>query len=185
MTDQQPPAGGRTETRRVPTSEEPAPRRAPLIQVDSGRNQHGGSRTSPRMRLDLLQIVGWILGLYFLVSGLVAIARAGFDELSLFEPAVEVGGLPLTPLLALLYLVAGIALLAGSTGEVKERGLRIGGVLLGVVGAVWLIEPDSFAEYLGVSSDSGAMMLTLAVLLVAASFVPPLSVVRPGVRQDG
>lgn len=183
VTDQQPPTGDPSETRRVPAAWEPAPRRAPLIQVDATRNLQDGSRTSPRMRVDLLQIVGWILGLYFLVASLVALARAGFEDMALFDPTVEVGGFPLTPLLALLYLVVGVGLLAASTGVVKERGLRIGGVLLGVVGAVWLIEPDPFTEYLGVVRDSGAMLLTLAVLLLAASFVPPLSVARPGVRE--
>jgi hypothetical protein len=182
VTAQQPPTGG-SETRRVPTAGEAGTRRAPLIQVDAARNLHDGGRTAPRMRVDLLQIVGWILGLYFLVAGLVALARAGFEDMALFDPTVEVGGLPLTPLLALLYLVMGVALLASSTGTVKERGLRIGAVLLGVVGAVWLIEPEPFTEYLGVVRDSGAMLLTLAVLLAAASFVPPLSVARPGMRE--
>lgn len=183
MSDQQPPAGDQSETRRVPVAQEPTPRRAPLIQVDAARNLQDGSRTSPRMRLDLLQIVGWVLGLYFLIAGLVALARAGFEDMALFDPTVEVGGLPLTPLLALLYLIIGVSLLAGSTGVVKERGLRIGAVLLGVVATVWLIEPDPFNEYLGVVRDSGAMLLTLAVLLLAASFVPPLSVARPGVPE--
>jgi hypothetical protein len=183
VTAQQPPTGDQSATRRVPTAQEPAPRKAPFIQVDATRNLQDGGRTTPRMRVDVLQIVGWILGLYFLVSGLVALARAGFEDMALFDPTVEVGGFPLTPLLALLYLIIGVGLLAASTGIVKERGLRIAGVLLGVVGAVWLIEPDPFTEYLGVVRDSGAMMLTLAVLLVAASFVPPLSVARPGVPE--
>lgn len=161
-----------------------APRRQPLVQVDAKRNLYDGGRTAPRMRLDFLQIVAWLLALYLLVAGLVALARAGFDELGVFRPTVEVGGLPLTPLLALLYLLLGVALLAAATGPIKERGLRIGGVLLGVVGAVWLIEPDSFTEYLGVVRESGAALLTMAVLLVVASFVPPLSVTRPGMGTD-
>ena len=158
-------------------------RRVPLVQVEEGRHLYDGGRASPRMRLDLLQIVAWALGLYLLVAGLVALARAGFEDIGLFEPTVEVGGLPMTPLLALLQLLIGIALLGAATGVVHERGLRIGGVLLGILGAVWLIEPVAFEPYLGVVRDSGAAWLTMAVVLVAASFVPPLSVRRPGVSQ--
>jgi hypothetical protein len=174
---QQRPAGDPEATGQVP-------RQVPRIQVEDTRVVHDASRTSPRMRLDVLQLVAWVLGLYFLVAGLVAIARAGFDEIGLFEPTVEVGGLPMTPLLALLQLLIGLALLGAATGVVHERGLRIGGVLLGVVGAVWLIEPGAFEPYLGVVRDSGVVWLAMAVVLVGVSFVPPVSVARPGVTPS-
>lgn len=166
-----------------PGDEPSETRRAPLVQVDATRNLQQGGRTTPRMRLDALQLVAWAVGLYQLVAGLVAVARAGFD-LGPYEPVVVVGGLPTSPLLALVQVVIGVALLAAATGAVHERGLRVGGVLLGVVGAVWLIEPGAFATYLGVDRDSGAAWLTMGVLLAGASFVPPLSVARPGVRQE-
>ena len=168
-----------------PAADQNATRQVPRVQVEDTRSAvYDGSRTSPRMRLDALQIVAWALGLYFLVAGLVALARAGFDEIGLFEPTVEVGGLPMTPLLALLQLLMGLSLLGAATGVVNERGLRIGGVLLGVIGAVWLIEPNAFEPYLGVVRDSGATWLTMAVVLVGTSFVPPLSIARPGVAQQ-
>jgi hypothetical protein len=163
-------------------AEHDATERVPLVQIHDDRTWADSGRTSPRMRFDVLQIAAWILGLYFVVAGLVVIARAGFDELALFEPVVEVGGMPATPLLGLLFLIVGVLLLAGGTGEVSERGLRIGGVLLGVVGAVWLIEPTPFTDYLGVVRDSGVTLLGMAVLLVATSFLPPLSIARPGVK---
>lgn len=75
------------------------------------------------MRFDVLQIGAWTVGLYLIVAGLVAVARAGFDDLGLFESVVEVGDQTATPLYALLWL------------------------------------------------------------LIAASFVPPLSIARPGVSQ--
>jgi hypothetical protein len=139
------------------------------------------SRTSPRMRFDLLQVVAWGSGLVVVVSGLVAVARAGFDDLGLSEPVVEVGGQPATPLLALLWLVVGMMLLVAATGEVAERQLRIGGLLLGILGTVWLIEPNAFIPYLGIDRDSGAVALGIGVALLAASYVPPLSIARPGV----
>jgi hypothetical protein len=162
------------ETRRIPT-------------VSTGTRAGGlppPGRESPRMRLDLLEIVAWIIGLYLIVAGLVAIARAGFEDLTLFEPAVQVGGLPVTPLLAILYLLVGAALLVAGTGAVAERGLRVGGVLIGIVGAVWLIEPGAFEPYLGVTAQNGLVMLVMGVALAAMSFVPPLLIQRPGAETE-
>jgi hypothetical protein len=150
----------------------------------AGREGGATGRTSPRMRLDLLQVVAWVLGLGFVVAGLVAIARAGFEELALTEPVVEVAGHAATPLLALLSLALGVALLAAGTGEVKERRLRIGGVVLAILGAVLLIEPAAFTPYLGVEGGSGSTLLVLGVALTTASFVPPLSLRRPGIRES-
>lgn len=137
-------------------------------------------RTSPRMRIDLLQIVAWAIGLYLIVAGLVAVARAGFDDLGLFSPVVQVSGLPVTPLLAMIYLVVSAGLLIAATGEVAEQGLRITGVLFGIVGTVWLIEPNAFEPYLGVTAQNGLVVLVMGIALAIASFVPPLSVLRPG-----
>jgi hypothetical protein len=157
-------------------------RRTQLIRVADRENIDPG-RTSPRMRFDLLQVIAWALGLALVVGGLVAVARAGFEDLGLTDPLVEVGGQPATPMLALLWLLLGIALLAAGTGEVSERGLRIGGVALGIVGAVWLIEHGAFSPYLGVDQESGRVVLVMGVALVASSYVPPLSIARPGVPE--
>lgn len=137
-------------------------------------------REAPRMRVDLLQIVAWAIGLYLVVAGLVALARTGFSDIGLFSPTVEVSGLPVTPLLAILYVLVGVGLLIAATGEVAQQGLRICGVLLGIVGTVWLIEPDAFEPYLGVTAQSGLVVLVMGVALAVASFVPPLYVLRPG-----
>ncbi|WP_052664993.1 hypothetical protein [Nitriliruptor alkaliphilus] len=156
--------------------------RTELIRVGD-RDAGDGSRTSPRMRFDILQISAWLVGLYLIVAGLVAVARSGFDDLALFEPVVHVGNQPATPLYALLWLVIGAALLTAATGSVAEQQLRIGGVLFAIAGLVFLIEPDAFTEYLGVTSDSGTMLLAIGALLTASSFVPPLSILRPGIRE--
>jgi len=145
------------------------------------RDDEPPSRTSPTVRLDLLQIVAWVVGLTLVVLSLVAIARAGFGELGLFEPVVEVGSLSTSPLLALLWLLVGVLLIAAATGEVDERGLRITGVVLAVTGLVWAVEPGAFEPYLGITSRSGVALLAEGVALTAASFVPPLAARRPGV----
>jgi hypothetical protein len=155
---------------------------APWITVAT-REPADHSRTSPRMRFDLLQLTAWSAGVTLIVAGLVVVARAGFEELELLGPVIEVAGLPATPLLAGLLVLLGALLLAAATGEVDDRGLRIVGVLLGIVGAVWLIEPAAFTPYLGIERSNGTAALLVGAALVVTSFVPPLSIRRPGVAQ--
>ncbi len=133
------------------------------------------------MRLDPLQLVAWAAGLHLVVSGLVVLARSGLDEPSLFGPVVEVAGLPASPLLGGLLVAIGAGSLTAATGEVDERGLRIGGVLLGIVGAVWTIEAGAFAAYLGITASNGTAAVIIGAGYVLASFVPPLAIRRPGV----
>lgn len=158
-------------------------RRTELIRVGDRGGGHGG-RTSPRMRFDLLQIAAWLVGLALVVAGLVAVARTRFEDLGLFEPVVEVGGQPATPLAALLWLLLGLFVLKAGTGSVEEQRLRIVGVLFATIGLVFLIEPDAFTDYLGGGARSASLLLTAGALLVATSFVPPLSIARPGIRED-
>lgn len=171
---------GYTEPPRPGRDPRPGPPKDPWVRVAT-REPDDHRRTSPRMRFDLLQVVSWVAGLCAVVAGLVMLARAGFDELSLVEPVVEVAGLSGTPLLALLLLLLGIVLLAAATGEVAERELRIGGAVIAIIGAVWLIEPAGFAPYLGVERGNGSAALLVGLAVSAVSFVPPLSIRRPGV----
>lgn len=176
----EPPTGARG---RVPPGGGAAggdPVRPRRIWVAARDEDHPG-RTSPYLRFDLLQLVAWAIGLAMVVLGLVAIARAGFAEIGLFDPVVEVAGLAATPLLALLWLLVGVLLIAAATGEVDDRGLRITGVVLGVVGVVWAVEPGAFEPYLGISARAGIVLLAKGAALTAASFVPPLATRRPGV----
>ncbi len=132
--------------------------RTELIRVGD-RGGGDGSRTSPRMRFDVLQIAAWVVGLVLIVAGLVALARTGFEDLGPFEPVVEIGTESATPLFAAIWLVLGIVVVAAGTGVVAERRLRILGVLFAIVGLVLLVEPDGFTEYLGAGPDSGTMPL--------------------------
>ena len=139
-----------------------------------------GERSSPGMRFDALQLAAWATGLTLVVAGLVALARAGFGDLTFVEPVIRVGGLPTTPFLALLLVLAGTGILTLATGVVDDRSLRIVGVVLGVIGVVWLIEPAAFTPYFGIGEENGAAALLIAVGLVLASFIPPLAIRRPG-----
>lgn len=164
------------ETRRIGRTPPPP---GPRVRVAT-RAEAAGDRSSPWMRFDLLQIVAWAIGLFLVVAGLVALARSGFDNLSLLDPVVEVTGLPATPMLALMLVLIGTAVLTLATGVVDDRSLRVSGVIFGVVGAVWLIEPGAFEPYLGIRAENGSAALFVGFVLTGASFVPPLLVRRPG-----
>lgn len=155
------------------------PARGPWIRVDD-RPGVMPERTAPRMRFDVLQLVGWAVGVWLLVVGLVALARTGLTEIEFTSPVVEVMGLTATPLLAGLLLVVGLMVLLLSTGTVEDRSLRLLGATIAIIGAVWLIEPAAFAPLLATERAHGTWTIATGVALSAASFVPPLSVRRPG-----
>ncbi|MEX1178431.1 MAG: hypothetical protein WEB09_08205 [Nitriliruptor sp.] len=154
-----------------------------LIRIGD-REGDGGSRTSPRMRFDILQLAAWTVGVVMVVAGLVALARAGIADIGLFEPVVDIGSQAATPVFAGVWILVGVLVLKAGTGAVGEQRLRIIGVLLAIVGLVLTIEPDAFAEYLGGGADPGTLPLAFGALLIAASFVPPISIARPGIRED-
>lgn len=162
---------------------DPAAPREPVVRIADRREMHY-HRAAPRMRLDPLQLVAWAAGLLLVIGGLIALARMGFENLALTEPVVEVADLAATPLLALILVLTGALLLTLSTGEVDERGLRLAGVLLGIVGVVWLVEPGAFRPYLGITARNGAAALVLGGVLAVTSFLPPLSIRRPGAPPE-
>jgi len=159
------------------------PPREPFVRI-ADRREGTYHRAAPRMRLDPLQLVAWAAGLLLVISGLIALARMGFENLALTDPVVEVADLPATPLLALILVLTGALFLTLATGEVDERALRLAGVLLGIVGVVWLVEPSAFRPYLGITARNGGAALMLGVVLAVSSFLPPLSIRRPGAPPE-
>lgn len=155
------------------------PVRPPWIRVDA---RGGGvyDRTSPRMRFDPLQLVAWTVGLWLVTSGVVGLARIGVDDIGWFEPRAEVAGAAVSPLLAGLLVLLGLLLLVLATGEVDDRGLRLLGAGCATAGLVWLIEPGAFEPYLATERTHGVRALVAGGSVAAASFLPPISIRRPG-----
>lgn len=125
--------------------------------------------------------VGWLVGGELIVVGLVALARAGFDDFDLFEPVVAVGPFHLTRLFALITLALGAITWAGTAGDADELGLRVLGAIMLVVGIVWMIEPGGFNRWLGTRSVDGTHYALIGVALIGFSMVPSF---RVGRRPD-
>ena len=113
-----------------------------------------------------------------IVVGLVALARAGFDDFDLFDPVASVGPYHLTRLFALITLVLGMVVWAGTAGTPDDLGLRVLGALLLVAGIVWVIEPGGFNQWLGTEVADGVHYAVLGAALIVFSLIPPFRVGR-------
>ena len=141
-----------------------------------GASEVRHSDRKPRYTIDPLQLVTVAVVVALLIHALALILRAGFDNFDLFDPHVQVAGLHGTRLSAVIEGVLGVVLLYGIVGIVDQTALRILGFLLGIAGAVLLIEPESLHQWLGVHEDNGAVALVVGVLLVLGSLTPVLNV---------
>lgn len=137
------------------------------------RRVEGGDWT-----IDPMMIAAVLTGIYLLVTGLVAIARAGFAELTPFEPVVVVGGLPHTPLLGVIEIILGLLVLyAGAVSGSGSTMTFLGGLFL-VLGLVWFIEPGAFQQYLGVDTANGVQHIVLGLVLGIAGQITPIVIRR-------
>lgn len=137
-----------------------------------------------RPRIDLLPWVGWPLGAELIIVGLVGLARAGFGDFDLFDPIVSVGPLHVTRLAALISIVIGLIVWAGSFGSPDDLGLRVLGALMLVMGIVWLIEPDGFRQWLGTERADGLHYAGVGAVLIVFSLIPPFRLGRPARSEE-
>ena len=152
---------------------------SPRASASARRTEWKAVPVDDRPLLDLLGWVGWLVGGEMIVVALVALARAGFEDFALFEPVVAVGPFHLTRLFALITLVLGIVVWAGTAGVPDDLGLRIVGALLLVIGIVWVIEPGGFEQWLGTRALDGVHYAVIGAVLVVFSLIPPFRVGRP------
>lgn len=111
------------------------------------------------------QAVAGLIGLVLLIVGGVAMARVGFDSLT--GDTATVLGLDHTLLLAIIHVVAGLLFLGAASSVFGSRSQLIGlGVALVAFGAVVLIEPSPFIDYLGEGRPVGAAHLVLGAISV-------------------
>ncbi len=151
---------------------------SPRTSATTRRTEWKAVPVDDRPLVDLLGWLGWLLGGEMIVVGLVALARAGFDDFDLFDPIASVGPYHLTRLFALITLALGIIVWAGTAGTPDDLGLRVLGALLLVTGIVWMIEPDGFHQWLGTEVADGVHYAVLGVSLIVFSLIPPFRVGR-------
>jgi uncharacterized membrane protein HdeD (DUF308 family) len=123
-----------------------------------------------RRDMDIVSIVGGIIGVLLVVVGLVALARTGFAFDALTTATATVGPFERTPLMAIIEVILGLSVIGASFAA--DRGGLIGvGVLALIFGLVVVIEPGAFVEALGASSTSGILYILIGIGLLLAGFL--------------
>lgn len=159
--------GGQTEQIGTPPSRGPGGR-------GGQREVSGGT-----IVLDPALIVSALVGIYLLVTGIVAVARTDFAQAGLFDPQIVVGGLPHTPLLGFIEIIFGLLVLAGGTVVRDGTAVTFFGVVALVIGLVWIIEPTSFTPYVGVDRGNGVQHVIIGLVLVISGQITPFTIERP------
>ena len=123
------------------------------------------TRTRSRWPGSLSSVVSGIVGVLWLVIGIVAVARAGLGDLT--SPAVAVGPFVRTPLFGLIEIVLGLVAMA-TAADRDVRGASALSVVTGVAGIVWVIESGAFAGLLGLTVATGWLYVAIAAALLVA-----------------
>lgn len=152
---------------------------SPRASVTARRTEWKAVPVDERPQVDLLGWVGWLVGGEMIVVGLVALARAGFDDFHLFDPIAAVGPFHLTRLFALVTLVLGAIVWGGTAGTPDDLGLRVLGAVMLVSGIVWMIEPGGFRRWLGTEATDGVHYAVIGTVLIVFSLIPPFRAGRP------
>lgn len=118
------------------------------------------------------QIVALVGGVFFIVLGGIAMARAGLGD---FTTHTQVGGFHHTTLLGLLELILGIFMLAmGAIPGVDRTGMIFTGSLLFAFGLVVGIQGESFHGLLGTHSNNGWLYVIIGGILLIVAVVSPV-----------
>lgn len=122
------------------------------------------------------QIVGLAGGIAFVILGIAALARTGFDSSHLYRPHAVVWHLSHSPLLGAIEIAFGALLILASVvpGGLRSMMALLGAIALGF-GLVVLLDvaPHRLFHWLGVTHRNGSLFVIAgAVILVAALFSP-------------
>lgn len=118
-------------------------------------------------RLGPAQVIAFLVGVFFIVNGLIGVIRTGIEEFP--GPTTEVLGLSMTALLALLHIAYGLIALTGMGSNLVARSIMglLGAVAI-IGGIVALSEPVDAMGW----SDTNAIvyLITGAVALISMLF---------------
>ena len=126
-------------------------------------------------------IVAAIVGLVLLVTGLMAVVRAGLNG-PMSDPVVSVLGFTHTATLGLVEAALGLCLLASGAARSRSSALFFG-LVLGVVGFVGAVQTSSFRTSLALESAMAWLCVVAAVVVVLAALLLPRFVRRSTVIE--
>ncbi len=137
---------------------------------------HQTVATSSGRRFALDSVVVGLVGLAFLLVGLIAMTRAGFDG-PMNDPVVDVLGFTHTATLGMIEAGIGLCLLL--CAATMSRGASVFfGLVLGVGGFVGAVQTDSFKDSLALESSLAWLAVLGGIIVVAVSLLVPRMVTR-------
>jgi hypothetical protein len=143
--------------------------------VDSERTVTRSSVWNP------LQLVGLIVGIGFVVLGVVTVIKTGFDTSHIYTPQDTVWSFHQSPLFALIEIGFGVLLVLASVvpGGSPAFTAFLGAISL-AFGLVVLFEsaPNRLNTWLGVDHRSGWLFTIVGAVLIVAAALMPLFGVR-------
>ncbi len=105
------------------------------------------------------------VGAMLLVLGVVALLRTGIPSDTLTSPTVTVGWLTHTPMLALLHVLFGVALISSAFAELTTRPFLSAASVLGLTGIIFTIETGALRGPLALTQAHGVTYVVAAVLM--------------------
>jgi len=137
---------------------------------------HETVATSYGRRYAFDSVVVGLVGLAFLLIGLIAMTRAGLDG-SMQDPVVEVLGFTHTATLGIIEAGIGLCLLLCAAS--KSRGASVFfGLVLAVAGFVGAVQVDSFRNSLALETGLAWLAVIAGAVVVVVSLLIPRMVTR-------
>ncbi|MDX1621188.1 MAG: hypothetical protein R3320_09375 [Nitriliruptorales bacterium] len=137
------------------------------------RDDRGGSRSTESHRTPgwwesadpytLVAIVGSVVGVIALIIGIVTIARTGIPANDITGATTAVGPFDRTALMGIIEIIIGLAYI-GAGASRNSSALFALGLVSGVFGVVWLIEPNAFNDALGVNRATAWLYLLFGIV---------------------
>ncbi len=127
--------------------------------------------TERRWAFDASDIVALLVGLFYLVIGLIALIDLRFDDFP-SEATAEVAGLVHTQIWGIVSIVLGVLLLAGAGGHGRSTTTFAVALLL-VVGIVVVAALDDLDETMATNSAYGWTAIVLGVIVLLAAIAVP------------
>jgi hypothetical protein len=136
----------------------------------------GRDTTTTAEPFGLSQAIAIGVGIFFIVTGAIGLARTGVH--SLRTPTAEVLGMGTTPLLGIIQMGVGILMILSAMGRMLARDMDVFlGALLMAAGIIVLIQPDVLQTWLAMNQTNGFVYLAAGALSILAAIMTPRMIV--------
>jgi len=119
------------------------------------------------------QLVSLIVGVGFVIVGVLALVRAGLDG-SMDTPVVEVLGYTHTAWLGVAEIGLGLLLVLAGTGAWGRSLSVLLGVAMAIAGVLVIAEPSEMPEELGLEKAYGWPLVILGAIVAVAALALPV-----------